>query len=99
MSDLSEFQRDLIVGAHLAVSKTTTLCGVTQGTFSKVMTAYTVHGKTGSAKHNSGRKTKLQDRDRRALKRIVTTQKKTTAEKVTTELNLLLNIQYSLKQL
>jgi len=59
------------------------------------MTTYTVHGKTRSAKHNSGRKTKLQVRDRRVLTRIVTSKKKPTAEKFTTELNLHLNTQVS----
>jgi len=100
MSDLTEFQRGLIVGARLAgasVSKTTTLCGVTQGTISNVMTAYTVYGKTESAKHSSDRKTKLQDRDRRALNRIVTSQKKTTTKKLTTELNMHLNTPVSSK--
>jgi len=49
MSDVTEFQKGLIVGARLAgasVSKTATLRGVTQGIVSKVMTAYTTHGKT-----------------------------------------------------
>lgn len=35
--------------------QTATLCGVTQDTVSKVMTTYTLHGKTGSAKNKIGR--------------------------------------------
>ncbi|MBJ5636527.1 hypothetical protein JGG87_25165 [Salmonella enterica subsp. enterica serovar Typhimurium] len=60
---------------------------VQRGTVSKVMTAYNVHGTTSSARHNSGRKTKLTARDRRTLKRIVTARRKTTARKGTAELN------------
>jgi len=51
------------------------------------MTAYTKHGKTSSPKRNSGRNPKLTDRDRRTLKKIVARQHKTTATKVTAELN------------
>ena len=64
-----------------------TLVGVTRGTVATAMTAYKVHGKTTSAKHNSDRQTKLTDRDRKVLKRIVAFQSKTTATKVTTKLN------------
>ena len=41
-----------------------------------------------SAKHNSDRKTKLTDGDRRVLRRIVASQSKTIATKVTTKLNM-----------
>ncbi|KAJ8873795.1 hypothetical protein PR048_024630 [Dryococelus australis] len=44
-----------------------------------------VHGKT-SSNHSIGRKLKLRERDRRALKRIVTSNKNTTTTKVTAEL-------------
>ena len=53
MGDLSDFQRGQIVGAHLAgtsVTKTGTLLGVSRAAVSKVMTAYTNHGETPSAK-------------------------------------------------
>jgi len=45
MSDLRESQRALIVGTRLteaSMSETAILCGVTQGTVSEVVTAYTV---------------------------------------------------------
>jgi hypothetical protein len=49
MGDLSDFERGHIVGARLAgapVTKTATLLGVSRGVVSKVMWAYTNHGKT-----------------------------------------------------
>jgi hypothetical protein len=66
MRDLSGLQRGQIVGARLAgasVTKTATLLAVSRAADSKVMTAYTNHEKTSSAKRNSGRKPKLSKRD------------------------------------
>jgi predicted transcriptional regulator len=57
MGDLSDFEIGLIVGARLAgasVTKTATFLGASRATVSKVMSAYTDHGKTTSAKRNSG---------------------------------------------
>jgi transposase len=57
MGDLSDLERGWIVGARLAgasVTKAATLVGVSRATVSKVMSAYTNHGKTTSAKRNSG---------------------------------------------
>jgi hypothetical protein len=54
---------------------------------SKVVTAYTDHGKTSSAERNSGRKPKVSKGDRRTLKRIVSENHRTTAAKVTAEFN------------
>jgi CTP-dependent riboflavin kinase len=74
MGDLSNFEREQIVGACLAgasVIKTATLLGVSSMRASKVMSAYTNHGKTTSAKRNSGQKSTLTERDRHTLKRIV----------------------------
>jgi hypothetical protein len=48
--------------------KTVTLLGVSRA---KVMSAYTNHEKTTSAKRNSGRKSTLKERDRRTLWRMV----------------------------
>jgi deoxyribose-phosphate aldolase len=53
MEDLSDFERGQIIGAHLAgasLIKTSTLLGVSRATVSKVMLAYTYHGKTSSVK-------------------------------------------------
>ncbi|GFU05433.1 hypothetical protein TNCV_3290841 [Trichonephila clavipes] len=59
---------------------------VSRGTVSKFMTAYTQCSKTNSSNQNSGRKEKLSERDRRVLKRIVTSKMLTTTAKVTAEL-------------
>jgi transposase len=61
------------------VTKTVTLFGVSRATVSEVTSAYTNHGKTTSAKRNSGRKSTLTVRDRRALRRIVSKNHTTTA--------------------
>jgi uncharacterized membrane protein (DUF485 family) len=61
MEDLFDFERGQIVGARLAgasVINTAILLGVLRMMVSKVMSAYTNHGKT-SAKRNSGRKSTL----------------------------------------
>ena len=57
MGALSDFQGWQNVGVRLAgssITKLATLLGVSRAAVSKVMTAYTNHGKTSSAKRNSG---------------------------------------------
>ena len=57
MGGFSDFQRGQIVGVHLAgasVIKTATVLGVSRAAVSKVMTAYTNHGRTSSGNRNSG---------------------------------------------
>jgi transposase len=74
MTYLFDFERRQTVGTRLAgafLIKTATLLGVSRKTVSKVMSAYTNHGKATSAKRNSGRKSTLTERDRRTLRRIV----------------------------
>jgi hypothetical protein len=84
IGELSDFERGLIVGARLAgvsVIKTVTLLGACRGTVSKVMPAYTNHGKTTSAKRNCERKSALTEGDRRKL-RIVSKNHRTPAARV-----------------
>jgi predicted transcriptional regulator len=66
MGDFFGFERGQFVGARLAgasVTQTATLLGVSRATVSKVMSAYTNHGKTKSAKRNSGGKSTVTERD------------------------------------
>jgi len=53
------------------VIETAPLVGVSRAAVSKVMMAYTNHGKTSSAKRNSGQKPKLSERECHLLRRIV----------------------------
>jgi transposase len=65
MRGLSEFERGQIVGARLAgasVTETATLLCVSRATVSKIMLAYTNHGKTASMKRNSWRKSAMAER-------------------------------------
>jgi transposase len=100
MRDLSDFQRGQIIGVHLvgaSAVKMATLLSVSRAAVAKVMMAHTNHGKTLSAKGNSGRNPKLSERDHRTLKRIVSRNHRTNAAKVTTELNIHLVDPFPLK--
>jgi IS30 family transposase len=57
MGNLSDFEREQIMGARLAgasVTKPATLLGVLRATVSKVVSAHTNHGETTTAKMNNG---------------------------------------------
>ena len=82
----SQIFRGRLAGA--SVTKTVTVLGVSITAVPIVMTAYTNHRKTSSATRTSGREPKLIERDRRTLKRIVSDCDRSTAAKVTTELNI-----------
>ncbi|GFV93997.1 HTH_Tnp_Tc3_2 domain-containing protein [Trichonephila clavipes] len=56
-------------------------------TVSAVMTAYKKCGNVTSDKHNSGRKRKLTDRDKRVLTRIVARKRKQSLSQITSEVN------------
>jgi transposase len=89
MGGLFDFERGYIVDARLAgasVIKLVILLDVSRATVSKVMSTYTNHGKTTSAKRNSGRKSTLPERDRRTL-RTVPKNHTTTAAQVTGQQN------------
>jgi hypothetical protein len=91
MRDLSDSERGQIVGARIAgasVAKTITLLRVSRASVSEVMSAYTNHGKTTSAKRNSDRKLTLVERDRSTLKKTVSKNHTTIAAQVTAELNI-----------
>jgi transposase len=90
MGDLYDFEKGHIVGARLAggpMTKTATLLGASRATVSEVMSAYTNHGMTESAKRNSGRKSTLTERSRTS-KSIVSKNHRHTAAGVTAELNI-----------
>jgi len=91
MGDFSDFQRGQIVGVRLAgasVTKMATLLGVSKAAVSKVISSYTNHWRTSSAKRNSGRKPQLSGKDCHMLKRIVFINQRSTAAKVTSDINI-----------
>jgi transposase len=94
------FERGQMVGVHLAgasVTKVATLLGVLSARVSKIISANTNHGKTTSAKRNSGRKSALTESECCTLKRIVVRTHKTTAAQLTEELNIHLEDSVSTK--
>lgn len=72
---------------ELVYVKNSQLCQCFRTTVLRVMTAYMNLGKVCSAKQNCGRKSKLNDRDRRKLNRIAATKRKTTLQQITSEMN------------
>ncbi|GFV10438.1 transposable element Tc1 transposase [Trichonephila clavipes] len=90
MTDLSEFEKGMIVGMRCAgcsVTETAIHLGRARSTVSAVMTAYKKCGNVTSGKHNSGRKRKLTDRDKRVLTRIVARKLKQLLSQITSEVN------------
>ena len=101
MRDLLDFGTGQIVGACLVVAsiiKTATLLSVSRAAVSTVTTAYTNHGKTPSARRNSGQKPKLSAREHCTMKRIVSKNHRTTAAKVAAEPNIHLGRPFPQKQ-
>ncbi|GFU41347.1 transposable element Tcb1 transposase [Trichonephila clavipes] len=90
MTDLSEFEKGMIVGMRCtgcSVTETAIYLGRARSTVSAVMTAYKKCGNVTSGKHNSGRKRKLTDRDKRVLTRIVARKRKQSLSQITSEVN------------
>ncbi|GFU85225.1 transposable element Tcb1 transposase [Trichonephila clavipes] len=90
MTDLSEFEKGMIVGMRCAgcsVTETAIYLGRARSTVSAIMTAYKKCGNVTSGKHNSGRKRKLTDRDKRVLTRIVARKRKQSLSQITSEVN------------
>lgn len=85
---LSEFQRGRIVGAReagMSIHATCKLVGVSKTTVCRIMEEYS-RGKT-TADKSTGRKPKLDSRQKRSLKRIVRKDRRITAVKATASLN------------
>lgn len=80
-----------------SVTKVAEIVGLSRGTVSNIMAAYRRIEKTASYKNQRGRKCVLSDWVRRTLCRIVTNKEKTTAAKVTAELNVALTNPVSTK--
>jgi hypothetical protein len=90
MGDLSDFESGQTICVPLAgasVPKTVTLLGASKATVSKVMSAYTNHGRTTSTKRISEWKSTLTERDRRTMSRIVSKNHRTTATQMTGQRN------------
>ncbi|GFV93090.1 down syndrome cell adhesion molecule-like protein Dscam2 [Trichonephila clavipes] len=73
--------------AGCSVTETAIYLGRARSTVSAVMTAYKKCGNVTSGKHNSGRKRKLTDRDKRVLTRIVARKRKQSLSQLTSEVN------------
>ncbi|GFV69775.1 transposable element Tcb1 transposase [Trichonephila clavipes] len=90
MTDLSEFEKGMIIGMRCtgcSVTETAIYLGRARSTVSAVMTAYKKCRNVTSGKHNSGRKRKLTNRDKRVLTRIVARKHKQSLSQITSEVN------------
>jgi hypothetical protein len=84
MGDLSNSERGQTVDARLAGTTVITvpLLAASRAAVSEVMSADTNHGKTTSAKRNSGRQSAGTERDRHTLIWIISRNHRTTAAQV-----------------
>ena len=73
--------------AGTSVTETARMLGVSRDSVSKVMTSFEREGKTSTAKHKSGLKSKLSERDHQTLNQIVRKDRQNSASKITAELN------------
>ncbi|GFS99050.1 transposable element Tcb2 transposase [Trichonephila clavipes] len=73
--------------AGCSVTETAIYLGRARSTVSAVMTAYKKCGNVTPGKHNSGRKRKLTDRDKRVLTRIDARKRKQSLSQITSEVN------------
>ncbi|GFU27928.1 transposable element Tc1 transposase [Nephila pilipes] len=83
-------QRGMTTGTRFAgapLSRTANLMGVSRTTVSRVMIAYKKLEKVFCAKQNSGRKSKVTNRDRRSLKKIIARKRKTTLPQITPKMS------------
>ncbi|XP_029635029.1 uncharacterized protein LOC115210567 [Octopus sinensis] len=90
MRDLTEFEKGQIVEGRIAgasVTRTVEHLGFSRDTISRTVTEFEKQGKTSSSRSKSGRTSKLTERDRPELNRIVMENHQATTPKVTTELN------------
>ena len=100
MRDLTEFEKGQIVGAGIAgawVAKTAERLGFSRATISRPMAELKKYTKTSRNRSNSGLTFNFFDRARSALRRSVERKHRTTAAKVTAELNQHLNSPVSVK--
>ena len=98
MGDLSDIQRDQILGARIAgatVAETVLLLEISWGIVSKVMPTYERDNENIPAMHIYGRSSSLSLMDRRTLNRVLRIDHKTTAGKIRAELNEHLEISFN----
>ena len=89
-SDLSDFERGMIVGARRAgssVSKTADVLGFSRTTVSRVFREWSEKQKTSSNRRSCGRKPLVDERGERRMARIVQSNIRATTKEITTEFN------------
>lgn len=89
-SDLSAFDRGLVVGARragLSVSETAELLGFSRTTVSRVFTEWREKEKTSSERHFCGRKRLVNEKGQRRMARLVQADRKATVTEITMRYN------------